>query len=165
VAGSDSFFYSLVYEAIPRNGNGKILSPGDSDGTISGDDGISVELDEGINVAWTQFEYSQDVDVRILRRDGQVVGDEVVLRPTVHSFESQHTAGALVIRVPANPQGHRFSVEFADDLYTYRSDGENYKTDGSGEVVGIEPRNALVIFASAFLPDEMVPSLDGPDTR
>ncbi|KAL3496459.1 glycoside hydrolase [Aspergillus germanicus] len=165
LAGSDSFFDSFVYEAIPRNGNGKILSPGDRDGTFSGDDGISIELDEGINMAWTQFEHSQDVDVRILRRDGQALGDEVVIRPTADTFKTQHVAGGLVIRVPADPQGHRFSVEFADDLYTYRSDGVNYKTDGSGEVVGIEPRNALVIFASAFLPDEMVPSLDGPDTK
>ncbi|CAG8887960.1 unnamed protein product [Penicillium egyptiacum] len=165
LAGSDEFFDSFVYESIPRNGNGKIMSPGDSDGSFSGDDGISIELDERINMAWSQFEHSQAVDVRILRRDGQALGEDVVIRPTAIPLETQHVAGALIIHVPADPQGHRFSVEFADDLYTYRSNGDIYTTDGSGEVVGIEPRNALVIFASAFLPDELVPSLDGPDTK
>ncbi|KAJ0415389.1 hypothetical protein BJY00DRAFT_317815 [Aspergillus carlsbadensis] len=42
---------------------------------------------------------------------------------------------------------------------------ESYTTDGSGELVGFKARNVLVIFASAFLPDEIVPLLDGPDTK
>ncbi|KAL2862450.1 glycoside hydrolase [Aspergillus lucknowensis] len=165
VAGSGKYFDSFVYEAIPRNGNGKIMTPGDSDGTFSGDDGISIELDEGINMAWSQFEHSEDVDVRILRRDGQSLDENVIIRPTALAFDTQHDAGALVIRVPASPSGHRFSVEFADDLFTYRSSGNGYTTDGSGEIVGVEPRNALVIFASAFLPDDLIPALDGPDTK
>ncbi|KAL2827986.1 glycoside hydrolase [Aspergillus cavernicola] len=163
--GADLILIEFLPRALPRNGYGKVMSPGDGDGSFSGDDGISIELDEGINMAWSQFEHSQDVNVRILRRDGQAVDEEVIIRPTVHTFETQHVAGALVIRVPAGPKGHRFSVEFGDDLYTYRSNSNGYTTDGSGEVVSIEPRIALVIFASAFLPDELVPSLDGPDTK
>jgi hypothetical protein len=115
-------------------------------------------------MAWTQFEHSKDVDVRILRRDGQAVGD-VVIRPMALPLAVQHTAGAVVIRVPAHPNGHRFSVEFADDLYTYRSDGNGYTTDGSGEVVGVEPTNALLIFASAFLSDDLIPYPDDPNTK
>ncbi|KAL2824706.1 glycoside hydrolase [Aspergillus pseudoustus] len=165
VAGSGKYFDSFVYEAIPRNGNGKIMKPGDSDGTFPDDDGISIELDEGINMAWSQFEHSQDVDVRILRRDGQPVDENVTIRPTALAFDTQHVAGALVIQVPASPNGYRFSVEFADDLFTYRSSGNGYTTDSSGETVGVEPRNALVIFASAFLPDDQIPALDGPNTK
>ncbi|KAF9885304.1 hypothetical protein FE257_013021 [Aspergillus nanangensis] len=165
IAGTDQFFDSFVYESIPRNGNGKILKPGDSDGSFSDDDGISIELDAAINMAWSQFEHSQDVDVRILRRDGQPVDSDVTIRPTVTTFETQHVAGALVVRVPADPNGHRFSVEFANDLFTYRSSGDAYTTDGSGEIVGVEPRNALLIFASAFLPDDLVPAQNGQDTK
>lgn len=165
VADSDEFFDSFVYEAIPRNGNGKIMKPGDSDGSFSGDDGISIELDEGINMAWSQFEHSKDVDVKISRRDGEAVDENVTIRPSALTLKTEQVDGALVVRVPADSKGHRFSVEFADDLYTYRSDGDGYTSDDSGEIVGVEPRNALLIFASAFLPGDLIPSLDGPDTR
>ncbi|OKP11372.1 Dextranase [Penicillium subrubescens] len=165
IACSDDYFDSFVYEAIPRNRNGKIMKPGDSDGTFPDDDGISVELGEGINMAWSQFEHSQEVDVRILRRDGLAVDENIIIRPTALSFDTQHVAGTLVIRVLADSSGHRFSVEFANALFNYRSNGDGYPTDGSSEIVGTEPRNALVIFASAFLPDDFIPSLDGPDTK
>jgi hypothetical protein len=141
------------------------MKPGDSDGTFPDDDGISVELGEGINMAWSQFEHSQEVDVRILRRDGLAVDENIIIRPTALSFDTQHVAGTLVIRVLADSSGHRFSVEFANALFNYRSNGDGYPTDGSSEIVGIEPRNALVIFVSAFLPDDFIPSLDGPDTK
>ncbi|KAH8705371.1 glycoside hydrolase [Talaromyces proteolyticus] len=133
------------------------MSPGDSDGSFSDGDGISIGVDKGINMAWIQFEHIQDVDVRIMRRDGQAFGEEAISLPTVNTFGTQHVAGALVIHVPADPKGHRFSVEFADDLNTHRLNGNGYTTDGSGEVVGIEPQNTLLIFATTFLPDGWFP--------
>lgn len=94
-----------------------------NDGNFPDDAGISIELDEGINMAWSQFEHSQDVDVRILRRDSQPVDVNVTIRPTALTFDTQHVASSLVIRVSANQNGYRFSVEFADDLFTYQSSG------------------------------------------
>ncbi|KAF4175860.1 hypothetical protein CNMCM7927_004574 [Aspergillus lentulus] len=107
------------------------------------------ELDEGINMAWSQFEHSQDVDVRILRRDSQPVDVNVTIRPTALTFDTQHVASSLVIRVSANQNGYQFSVEFADDLFTYQSSA----TQRTGYL------------ASAFLPGDLVPALGGPDTK
>ncbi|KAJ5799692.1 CAZyme family GH49 [Penicillium psychrosexuale] len=163
-AGSTTSYDSFVYESIPRNGNGKIQTPGDTTDTFSGDDGISIEIDAGINMAWSQFEYSEDVDVIISRRDGQDVGMDLIIRPSTIAYELSYADNAVIIRVPADENGRKFSVEFGNDLYTFRSDGEAYTTDGSGEVVGIEPINALLIFASPFLSSDLVPASDGADT-
>jgi hypothetical protein len=105
------------------------------------DDGISLEPNQGINMAWTQFTHAQDVDVKILRRDGVNLGptSNVVIRPTATNYSlSASSDGGLIIRVPRDSKGRRFSVEFKDDLYTYRSDGRSYIESG-GEVVGVDP--------------------------
>ncbi|RTE70169.1 hypothetical protein BHE90_015438 [Fusarium euwallaceae] len=60
--------------------------------------------------------------------------------------------------------GIRFSVEFQNDLYTYRSDGAEYVSEG-GIIVSEEPRNALLIFASLMIPDDLIPSKTSPDTQ
>ncbi|KAL6242578.1 hypothetical protein RBB50_010718 [Rhinocladiella similis] len=170
-SGTENFFASFVYESIPRNGRGRIYSPWDSasqdtypDGT---DDGISIEVDAGINMAWSQFEYAMDVDVKIARRDGSALGPAsgVVIRPstipyTLNSAED----GSIVVHVPYNNNGRRFSVEFDDDLYTYLSDGTQYVTSG-GIMAGKEPRNALLIFASPFLSASLIPSINDSNTK
>jgi hypothetical protein len=171
-AGSqEDFRPSFVYETIPRNGNGRIFSPWDNpnEDTLGPkiDDGISIEPEVGINMAWSQFEYAKDVDVKILRRDGQSLGStsNVIIRPssTPYSISSSQDGG-IIIRVPKDNGGRRFSVEFQDDLYTYRSDGQNYVHSG-GDVVSVEPKNGLVIFASAFLPSDKIPKLNGGNVK
>ncbi|KIW57156.1 hypothetical protein PV05_05747 [Exophiala xenobiotica] len=169
-AGRNQYHNSFVYESIPRNGNGRIYSPWDPPYTETmpdhEDDGISIELDGGINMAWSQFEYASDVDVKILSRDGSSLGptSEVKVRPRSLSFDmTTSNDGGIIIRVPANTKGYRFSVEFDADLFTYRSDGRQYVSSG-GEVVGVEPTNALMIFASAFLRKDLIPSVQDSDT-
>ncbi|CEL10154.1 hypothetical protein ASPCAL13279 [Aspergillus calidoustus] len=171
-AGSqEDFRPSFVYESIPRNGNGRIYSPWDypSPDTLGAnvDDGISIEPEVGINMAWSQFEYAKDVDVKILRRDGQSLGSasNVKIRPTSIGYSvTSSSDGGIIIRVPKDDRGRRFSVEFNDDLYTYRSDGQNYVHSG-GDVVSVEPKNGLVIFASAFLPADKIPPMNSDNTK
>jgi hypothetical protein len=171
IADANDFYDSFVYESIPRNGRGRLFSPWDppDSNTLNSevDDGITIETSAGINMAWSQFEYSIDVDVRILTRNGSEPPPPsgVKVRPTSIGYDIRSSSnGGIVIRVPYDSNGRRFSVEFDNDLYTYRSDGSKYVSSG-GAVVGVEPRNALVIFASPFLPNDMIPRIDGPNTK
>jgi hypothetical protein len=171
IAGANDFYDSFAYESIPRNGRGRIYSPWDApDSNTLGsdvDDGITIEPSVGINMAWSQFEYSTGVDVKIRTRDGSSLPGPsgVKIRPTAISYDIRSSDdGGIIIHVPHDPNGRRFSVEFDNDLYTYRSDGSHYVQSG-GSVVGVEPKNALLIFASPFLPADMVPRIDAPDTK
>nr|AAC69692.1 dextranase isoform [Talaromyces minioluteus] len=171
LAGANNFYDSFVYESIPRNGNGRIHAPTDppNSNTLDSsiDDGISIEPSIGLNMAWSQFEYDQDVDIKILDTEGSSLGSpsDVVIRPVSISYHiSQSSDGGIVIRVPADANGRKFSVEFKNDLYTFRSDGNEYVTSG-GSVVGVEPTNALVIFASPFLPSGMIPHMTPDNTQ
>lgn len=171
LAGANTFYDSFVYESIPRNGNGRIYAPTDLPGSNTldpgVDDGISIEPGIGLNMAWSQFEYSQDVDIKILAIDGSSLGSpsDVVIRPVSISYAiSQSSDGGIVIRIPADANGRKFSVEFKNDLYTFLSDGNEYVTSG-GTAVGVEPTNALVIFASPFLPSGMIPHMTTYNTQ
>jgi hypothetical protein len=174
-ATEDAFYSSFVYESIPRNGLGRLYSPWDKPGSStlhsSVDDGISIEPDKNISMAWSQFEYSEDVNIKILARDGSELGSpaDIVIRPTSIRYTIRSSAdGGIVIRVPQDLNGRQFSVEFKNDLYTYRSDKQNdtYKyVDYGGSVVGVEPRSALMIFASPFLPSDMVPNTAGGNVK
>lgn len=170
-SGDNTFYNSFVYESIPRNGNGRIYAPSDppNSNTLDSsiDDGITIEPSIGLNMAWSQFEYSQDVDVKITPIDGCSLGSlsDVVIRPTTIKYTiSQSSDGGIIIKVPHDPNGRKFSVEFKNDLYTFRSDGNEYVTSG-GSIVGIEPTNALIIFASPFLPSDMIPSMTADNTH
>ncbi|KAI1041145.1 hypothetical protein LB505_013267 [Fusarium chuoi] len=169
-AGANKFYDSFVYEAIPRNGNGRIYAPTDAPNSntlgTDVDDGITIEPKIGLNMAWSQFEYSQDVDVKIKRRDGTALrANDVIIRPVSISYKlSQSRDGGLIIRVPKDNNGRRMSVEFNSDLYTFRSDGNQYVTSG-GSVVGREPRNALAIFASPPLPSNKKPRMSSSNTQ
>ena len=166
-AGANTFYDSFVYEAIPRNGNGRIYAPTDAPNSntlpSSVDDGVSIEPSVGLNMAWSQFEYSKDVDVKITAVDGSSLGS-VVIRPVATSYSVSSSDGGIVIRVPADPNGRKFSVEFDSDLYTFRSDGSQYVSSG-GSVVGVEPTNALAIFASPILPADLTPSVTNDNTH
>jgi hypothetical protein len=170
-ATENAFYSSFVYESIPRNGLGRLYSPWDKPGNdslhSSVDDGISIEPAKNISMAWSQFEYSEDVDIKILARDGSELGSpaDIVIRPTSIRYTIRSsTDGGIVIQVPQDPNGRQFSVEFKNDLYTYRSDNKTY-LDNEGSVVGVEPRNALMIFASPFLPSDMVPNTAGGNVK
>jgi hypothetical protein len=169
VTGSQSWKDSFVYETIPRNGNGKMYDPANpgQEYNLADGDGITVEVDAGINMAWSQFQYTKDVEVRITSKDGSQLGpvSNVVIRPTDVRYEiTAPDAKTVVIKVPYDAAGRRFSVEFQNDLFAYRSDGRSYVKDG-GLLVSQEPRNALVIFASPPIPTDLVPSKTSSDTQ
>ncbi|ETS73716.1 hypothetical protein PFICI_14662 [Pestalotiopsis fici W106-1] len=169
------FFDSFVYEAIPRSGNGKIATPLDhpdpkpfihKDG-----DGITAFEEEAfINMAWSQFLYKCKVQVRISSSDACIrLGTDVTIRPGIHNLqtETEKDTGALLITIPWQEGGFRFSVEFKDDLIQYRSNGKTYvyeEKDKDHSLVGEEPKNALLIFASPFLPEAMTPRMTEANT-
>ncbi|KAK9342654.1 dextranase [Lipomyces starkeyi] len=170
LADRNQFYDSFVYESIPQNGNGRIYSPTDppNSNTLNSsiDDGISIEPSLGINMAWSQFEYKRDVNIKITTIDGSVLDGplDIVIRPTSVKYSVKSCGGGIIIGVPYDPNGRKFSVEFKSDLYSYLSDGSQYVTTG-GSVVGVEPKNALVIFASPFLPRDMVPYMTPQNTQ
>jgi hypothetical protein len=163
------FYNTFVYESIPRSGNGRRLSP--SNDSVGGNvDGVSIEGDVGINMAWTQFLHKCDVVVKVQRtqQTGPVKPGDVVIRPTLTSYTMYSEGNDLYIELPYQDIGHRISIEFQDDLWTYRGggndslfaqdlypDGHNYVSEynSSNPVLGIEPINGLMIFASPF-PDQ-----------
>lgn len=106
-AGANTFYDSFVYESLPRNGNGRIFAPTDLPNSNSldpsVDDGITLESRIGLNMAWSQFEYNGDVDVKITTTDGSSIGSPsaVTIRPLATSYTvSQSSDGGIIIRVP-----------------------------------------------------------------
>ncbi|KAJ5672876.1 hypothetical protein N7507_002003 [Penicillium longicatenatum] len=177
-AGSNSFYDSFVYETIPRSGKGKLCYPDRSD-ICNEDDQVSIEDDIGVTMGWSQFLYGRDAVVKITRTDDKPIlsADHITIRPTNCEFDVTVSNNAAFIRVPYNPEtnGARFSVEFADDIFEYRikekTQQSTYVQDvnPSGDyyvqsytdsmpVVGREPLNALLIFASPFPSGDFVPS-------
>lgn len=173
---SQEYYDSFVYETIPRNGNGQICDPTDLGSYCDVDDQITIEPDIGVTMAWTQFLYTSDVLVKVSRTNGSAIStNNIVLRPTTLNYTVTTTNDSAIIKVPYNPDGVRFSVEFQDDLWTYRNSGpglDSYyvqnvqpggvgyvpKYDNSTQIVGIEPRNALLIFASPFPTQDLIPN-------
>lgn len=168
VAGEDNYLRSFVYETIPRNGNGKAYDPAVPGSEYNDtDDGISIEVSESINMAWSQFEYNSDVDVKIMSVDGSQLGpaSNVKVRPSSLPYRiSSPSSDTIIVRVPYSEHGSRFSVEFQNDLFQYRSNGTEYVLDG-GLVVSEEPRNALLIFASPLISASLIVSKTSPDTH
>ncbi|KAK7224466.1 hypothetical protein V2G26_012469 [Clonostachys chloroleuca] len=177
-ANTTSFYDSFVYESIPRNGNGKMRIPGDLNSISDVDDQISIEADIGVDMAWTQYLAAVDTVVRIARKDGgSVDAAGVVIRPTTLGFATEQDGDALLIHVPYSEEGHRFSVEFNDNLWQYRNSGPGTKShyvqnkspngmsyvseyDDTMPVVGVEPLNALLVFMSPFPDEKYIPDLE-----
>ncbi|OCF39723.1 hypothetical protein I317_06447 [Kwoniella heveanensis CBS 569] len=170
---SEKYYDSFVYESIPRSGFGKRLSP-NNDSVGGNVDGVSIEPVVGIDMAWSQFLYACDAIVKITRADGYPEPDasKVVIRPTTQPYEVTSDGRSLYIRIPYSERGHKLSVEFQDDLYEYHTggadglfvqdsdpSGANYVSsyNSSQVVVGIEPKHALLVFASAFPTSDQVP--------
>lgn len=169
IAGQNKLQDSFVYEAVPRNGNGKMFDPANPGQEYDLEDGygITVEVDAGINMAWTQFEYAEDVEVHITSKDGSDLGpaSNVIIRPSDTQYKiTSPDASTVIIHVPHDDIGRRFSVEFQNDLYAYRSNGSSYVSDGD-LLVSEEPRNALLVFASPFLSEDLIPAKTSPDTQ
>ena len=133
------------------------------------DDGVSAfEATNNICMAWSSFNHDVPVDVKILRRDGVSIADatKVTIRPTSIAYQvTEGDDGSIIIHIPVDPHGRKFSVELQDDLLEYRSDGQDYVVAPAGSVVGIEPRHALLIFASPFPSSEMEPSMTEENTH
>jgi hypothetical protein len=155
------FLDSFVYESIPRSGH-----PKSTDLPPEGDGISDFETDNEINMAWSQFQYNDDVEVKISSiNEGQSLGQFARIRPTILGLKFEEYEKYLLVRIPRHAMGFRFSVEFYPDLLTYRSNGTKYVRPGeAGEVVGEEPKNALLIFASPFLATNVTPSMDNNNT-
>jgi hypothetical protein len=177
---SSTYYDSFVYETIPRNGNGQICIPGDLNSTCTDIyDQITIEPIIGVTMAWTQFLYDSDVIVNVSRLNGVAIADsDIVIRPSNLDYDISYECGYALISVPYSSNGVRFSVEFQDDLWTYRTtaDGSDYVQDIDSSagyyvseytddmpIVGIEPTNALLIFASPFPTSDLIPD-DPSDT-
>lgn len=181
---ADSASYnSFVYETIPRNGQGNIITPGDPDSGTDADDAITIEADIWITMAWTQFLYSADAWVKISRQNNQSSkASNVIIRPSTLNFDvKDDDDGNVYVLVPYRSQGYRFSVEFQDNLYSYRDscdsttcdfvqdwhpDGPNYVPEFTEDmpVMAVEPHDALLIFASPMPSADVVPDQSSPDT-
>ncbi|XP_072160471.1 uncharacterized protein [Bemisia tabaci] len=117
--------------------------------------------------SWSQFQYATDVEVRIRSSDAAPLGPpaNVVIRPSRIPYRIYSPRpDTILVCVPFDPAGRRFSVEFQNDLIRYRTDGVGYVEEG-GVVVSEEPRNALLIFASPFIPPQLVPAKMDPDVQ
>lgn len=166
------YYDSFVYAAIPRNGNGNIWKPGDLSSFAEQDDGISIEADIAMSMAWTQFLYSRDVTIKISRSYGfKVTAAMTTIRPTSLHYKVWDSDGNLYIAVPYSDQGTRFSVEFSDNLYDFHTsctDPSNctfVKTFAEDDiVVGKEPINSLMIFASPVPEKNTIPHLKKSST-
>ena len=197
VASAESFdFYdSFIYESIPRNGNGPITIPGDvASIDQSSEDGITIEPLLNTTMAWTQFLYDTDVVLKIDRISDYAPAassTNITIRPTTLNYTVYYNGTSAHIRVPYDPNGLRFSVEFADDLVSYHTmatapscttqstpsgdcsyaqnvsstwDSYYQAYNASMPIVGTEPRNGLLIFASPFPPDELVAKQNNTQT-
>jgi hypothetical protein len=127
-------------------------------------------------MAWTQFLFAADVIVKVSRLNGAAISaSNVIIRPSNLKYTIQSVGGAVLIAVPHTEYGTRFSVELQDDLWTYRNAGpgensyyvQDVDPNGPGYVEsytnnmpidGVEPRNALLIFASPFPSSDKVPN-------
>ncbi|KAI9926528.1 hypothetical protein ASPWEDRAFT_45357 [Aspergillus wentii DTO 134E9] len=131
-AGQDSRYYdSFVYHAIPANGMS---------------DQLQYAQNYNQTQAWSSFLYSSDATLKISRKDSSA--SSVVIRPTTLNFPVRYDDSSVYITVPYSPSGHRFSVEFDDDLISLSPSGAK------------QPSSALLIFASPFENSSLKPQPD-----
>ncbi|KAI0449359.1 dextranase [Xylaria acuta] len=181
---SETYYNSFVYETIPRNGQGNIIRPGDPSSVTDADDGVKIEAAVWITMAWTQFLYTSDAWVKISRRGStaNVTAADVTIRPSNLGVKVEDDGqNNIHVFIPYNNVGLRFSVEFKDNMYTYRDscatttcdfvqdwvpNGPDYVsplTDDNA-VMGTEPHDALLIFASPPPSSDLVPDMTAPQT-
>ncbi|KAK9782890.1 hypothetical protein SCAR479_01233 [Seiridium cardinale] len=180
---TNTYYSSFVYETIPRNGQGQISIPGDPSSTTTDYDDVTIEEGIYVTMGWTQFLYGADTWIQITRHgDNPSTADNVVIRPTNLGLTvTDDGAGNIFILIPYRSQGIRFSVEFQDNLYSYHdscatttcglvqdwdSSAPYYVSSFTDDnpVMGIEPHDALLIFASPFPSSDLVPDQSAPET-
>jgi hypothetical protein len=138
---------SFAYLSIPRSGKGKI--------GYTEEDGAEFASAAGLTMSWSSFLYATDVWVDVSLRTGQTISsvDQVTIRPSSLDFDMVLVDSDTVrIKVPYDPGGHRFSVEFDPQLYTAYNDlsgvSGRLTTDPNGNrAIHTEPRNSMMIFA------------------
>ncbi|KAI1352047.1 dextranase precursor [Xylaria sp. FL0043] len=162
---SETYYNSFVYETIPRNGQGNIITPSDPSSVTTADDGVKVKISRRGSTANVT---AADVTIRPSNLGVQVVDDG---------------ANNIFVHVPYSDAGVRFSVEFKDNQYSYRDSCatttcdflQNWVPNGpyyvpeltdDNAVMGTEPHDALLIFASPppSLASNLVPDVSSPDT-
>ncbi|THZ23110.1 glycoside hydrolase [Aureobasidium pullulans] len=176
-----TYYDSFTYQTIPRNGQGNILIPNDLTSTTTAGDGITIEAAIGMTMSWTSFLYSADVWVKVHRLDGfSIESDTFVIRPTNLNLTTSVAGGDLFIQVPYSERGSKFSVEFNDNLYDFRdgcsnptcsyvqdtsASGPYYvdEYDDSMPLMGVEPLDSLLIFASPFEDESLIPDETSDD--
>ncbi|KAI0487713.1 dextranase precursor [Xylaria cf. heliscus] len=182
---SETYYNSFVYETIPRNGQGNIVIPGDPSSVTTADDGVKIEAAIWITMGWTQFLYTSDAWVKISRRgNANVTAADVIIRPNNLGIEvTDDGENNICVLVPYRDAGVRFSVEFQDNLYTYRDSCDTTECDfvqnwvpngpyyvseltDDNAVMGTEPHDALLIFASPppSSTADLVPDASAPET-
>ncbi|KAG9909554.1 Isopullulanase complexed with Isopanose, partial [Aureobasidium melanogenum] len=170
-----TYYDSFVYQTIPRNGQGNILTPNDPSSTTTASDGITIEETIGMTMSWTSFLYSADVWLKVHRLDNSSIqSDSFVIRPTNLNFTTSISGGDLFILLPYDGQSKKFSVEFDDNLYEFHdgcsspscsyvqnttASGPYYveEYDDSMPLMSVEPLDSLFIFASPFEDGSLVP--------
>ncbi|KAI0813570.1 glycoside hydrolase [Xylaria sp. FL0064] len=183
---SETYYNSFVYETIPRNGQGNIITPGDPSSVTTADDAVKVEAAVWITMAWTQILYTTDAWVKISRRGStaNVTAADVTIRPSNLGVQVvDDGTNNIYVRIPYRDAGVRFSVEFNDNQYSYRDSCatktcdfvQNWVADrpyyvseltDDNAVMRIEPHDALLIFASPppSSAANLVPDISSPDT-
>ncbi|HMP71697.1 MAG TPA: family 49 glycosyl hydrolase [Kiritimatiellia bacterium] len=153
----DQMQASFVYMSVPRSGRRERPYPRV--------DGAEFAAAAGLTMSWSSFLYREDVVIDIVRTDGRTFSsvEEVTIRPTTLSFRTERIApDTLRIHVPFHPDGYRFSVEFADDLFTAYNDLQgitgNLTEQPVGPAIHTEPRHALLVFADPFPDPALVPT-------
>ncbi|KAF1994579.1 glycoside hydrolase family 49 protein [Amniculicola lignicola CBS 123094] len=176
-------YASFVYETIARSGHGNTTTPGDLSSTTNADDGVTIEAEVGITMAWTQFLHSPNSWTRVSRQSMNFAAHNAVVQPTTVNLTVRDDGeGNVYLLVPYRSHGIRFSVEFQDDLYAYENSCAVAACDfiqdtvpGSAHyvsplpvqdhpTVAIEPHNALLVFPIPFPPPDLIPNLASPNT-
>lgn len=152
------FYDSFVYESIPRNGNGQICIPGDLSSYCDIDDQISIESSIGVTMSWSQYVTNGDSVIRVSRADnGPTTPNNTAIRPTTLNFDLQSDGDSLLITVPYSSKGYRFSVEFQDNLWTYRNAGRG---ENSHYVQNVNPNGAN--YVESCTDDMPIPTASSP---
>ncbi|KAI0433188.1 glycosyl hydrolase family 49-domain-containing protein [Xylaria sp. FL1042] len=143
------------------------MTPGNPSSVTTADDGVTVEAAVWITMAWTQILYTTDAWVKISRRGStaNITAADITIRSSNLGVVVDDSENNIYDLVPYHDAGVRFSVEFKDNMYSYRdscatttcdfvqdwvADGTDYVsvlTDDNA-VMGSEPHDALLIFAS-----------------
>ena len=166
-------FDSFTYMSIPRSGVPKSICYQNDGGMWTvhkQDDGAEFAARVKQTMSWTTFAMgNEDVFVYVELLGGKTFNsvDDVIIRPKKifnenHELKETISEGSyelekvsdtcLRIKLPTSDCGHRFSIEFEQDLKSYSSgselidERELIAPNNNLKLVHEEPRNALLIF-------------------